>query len=311
CAGKEKKDASPDRDNAEDVESESHRSSVGSASGASGAALFTNAVEANAARRARPRATSSTPLAPVAAATRRSPAIPPVLRSCAAINRSTSPGPLSTRMRPTATVNRIMPAIARRISVTADRPDEQALFRRQIGRDRLFDVETMNEKRPAFVCAGRQRSRQQARKRAKCGPLPTRGQAQWTGDKARPQLHTRAERPPRDVRSRNEGLTKKTHRERRKRRHSRSRLRWRQEAQADPCRAGDRREPDRKILEGPAGDHQPKSKKDHRPRRGSLRDARRCVIGRRAQGPNPTSVGITLGNGIRRRRRNDILNTWS
>src|SRR5208282_170235 len=161
CAGKKEKDAGADRDNAEEVKTDTHLSFPARGSGASaGAALFTNAVEANAARRARPRATSSTPLTPVAAATKRSAAIPPVLRSCAAINRSTSPGPPSTRTRPTATVNRIMPAIARRKSLTADRPDEQALFRRQIGRDRLSDVETMNEKRPAFVCAGRQRSRQ-------------------------------------------------------------------------------------------------------------------------------------------------------
>ncbi len=68
---------------------------------------------------------------------RRSEPIPPVPMSCAAIMRSASPGPPRMRTSPTATVNRITPAVARGKSVKAKSPDEQPLFRPEISRDWL------------------------------------------------------------------------------------------------------------------------------------------------------------------------------
>jgi hypothetical protein len=74
----------------------------------------------------------------------------------------------------------------------AERPDEQTLFRRQIGGNGLVDVEAVDEERPIFVCPGRQRSRQQTGESAKCAPrfnsaaraaatLTTRGAASLLG----------------------------------------------------------------------------------------------------------------------------------
>ena len=208
-AGEEEKDAGADRDDAEEVEDETS-SAIRGVRILRGRALLTKAAEAKAASSASPSATSSTPRAPVAAAMRRSEPIPPVPMSCAAIMRSASPGPLKMRTRPTATVKRITPAVARRKSVKANRPDEQKLFRRQIGRDRLADVEAVNEKRALFVGSGRQRSRHQTRQGAECGSLAPGGQPQRAGDKSGPQRQRRIERPPGDIRSRNHRLAQET-----------------------------------------------------------------------------------------------------
>src|SRR5277367_6802398 len=100
------------------------------------------------------------------------------------------------RRSPMATVNRITPAVARRKSVTADRPDEQPLFRRQIGRDRLLDIETMNQKVPMCVGPGRQSSRHQTRKGAESASLAARGQTQRAGDQSWMQSQLWIEGPP-------------------------------------------------------------------------------------------------------------------
>ena len=114
----------------------------------------------------------------------------------------------AARMRtsPTATVKRMTPAVARRNSVTADRPDEQPLFRRQIGRDGLADVEAMNEKRAMFVGPGRQSSRHQTGKGAESASLAAGRQTHWAGDQSWMQSQPRIEGPPRHIRSRNHRL---------------------------------------------------------------------------------------------------------
>src|SRR5580704_10687093 len=115
-ASEKEKGASGNRDDTEDVENETHPPSACWGSSASGgAALITKATEAKAARRASPRATSSTPRTPVAEATSRSEVIPPVPRSCAAIMRWRSKVRRECVRDPTATA-------ASRKSVMAERP---------------------------------------------------------------------------------------------------------------------------------------------------------------------------------------------
>src|SRR5580704_16925146 len=150
-ASEKEKGASGNRDDTEDVENETHPPSACWGSSASGgAALITKATEAKAARRASPRATSSTPRTPVAAATSRSEVIPPVPRSCAAIMRSAFEGPPRMRTRPTATVNRMKPAAASRKSVMAERPDKHSLFLGQIGGNWLAGIECSGRGAPRF-----------------------------------------------------------------------------------------------------------------------------------------------------------------
>ena len=70
------------------------------ASSADGGANFTKAIDANAASSASVSDTSTTEPSPVAAPPSSSAAMPPLPSSCAAIIRSASPGPRSTRTRP-------------------------------------------------------------------------------------------------------------------------------------------------------------------------------------------------------------------
>jgi hypothetical protein len=55
----------------------------------------------------------------------------------------------------------------------AERPDEQGLFRGQIGRDGLADIEAVDEERPVFVRPGWQRSWQQTGQSVERVPRPT------------------------------------------------------------------------------------------------------------------------------------------
>ena len=75
----------------------------------------------------------------------------------------------------------------------------------------------MDQKRPVFVGPGWQRSRHQARERAECASLAAGGQAQRAGHESGLKLQVWIERPPGDVRARNNRLAQKTHGKRRQR----------------------------------------------------------------------------------------------
>jgi hypothetical protein len=152
------------------------------------------------------------------------------------------------------------PAVASRKSVMAECPDEQGLFCSQIGGNWLVDVEAVDEERPIFVGPGRQRSREQTGQSAKRAPRPTWRQMQWGQHETWPQLQPRMERPPRNVRSRNHGLTHKAQRECREGREVGPRSSSRQEAQTGPSGGRYGGQPNGKIRRGPSGDHKPEAK---------------------------------------------------
>ncbi len=171
CASEKEKGVSADRDDTENFKNENssaarprgiirlrRRAAVYEGDGSEGG------------EGASPRATSSTPRTPVAEATSRSEVILPMPRSCAAIMGSAFEGPVTMRTKPTATVNRMKPAAASRKSAKAERPDEQGLFRRQIGRNGPVNIEAVDKERPIFVGPCWQRSRQQTGQSAERAP---------------------------------------------------------------------------------------------------------------------------------------------
>src|SRR5262249_7145209 len=77
--------------------------------------------------------------------------------------RSTLAGPARMRTSPTATLSRTKPAAASRNSVMAQQPAEQRFLPREIGGDRLVDVQAMDQQLALAGSVRRQRAGQQAR----------------------------------------------------------------------------------------------------------------------------------------------------
>ena len=192
------------------------------------------------------------------------------------------------RTSPTATVNRMTPAVTRRKSVTADRPDKQPPLQQPVGRDRLAGIEAVNQKRPLFVRPGRQGSRHQARERAERASLAAFRQTQRVGDEPGLQSKRRIERPPRDIESGENRLAQEAGRKRPQRCKPESRSSWRQQAQTHPCGARHGREPNWKISRRPARDHQPKDEEQRDPPGRRPRHAGGGAIRRGAQDADPT-----------------------
>ncbi len=159
----------------------------------------------------------------------------------------------------------------------------------EIGRDRLADVEAVNQKLVPFVRARRQRSGHQTRERAERASFAAFGQTQRAGHESGIKLQVRIKRPPGDVRSRNHRLAQETRRKRRERGKPQPRSFRRQQAETHPCRARDRGEPNRKISRRPSRNHEPKDEEQRRPRGRRPRKTGGGDIRRRAQQASPTS----------------------
>src|SRR5271166_3883914 len=208
-AGKKEKRACSDRGEGEKVEGQTHPSSASDDFGSPALALLTKAIEAKAARSARPSATSSTPATVVADAISRSEAMPPVPRSWTAIIRSKSPGPLSTRMSPAATVSRIKPAATRSTSFIAERSHEEKLLVGEILCNGLSDIEAVNEER-VRVRPDRQRARHEARERAESVSGVPRRQTQRRRHESWAQVQLRTQGASRDVEPRYDRAAEET-----------------------------------------------------------------------------------------------------
>jgi hypothetical protein len=149
----------------------------------------------------------------------------------------------------------------------AERPDKHSLFLGQIGGNWLGGIEAVDEERLVFVRPGWQSSRQQTGQSAERAPRSARRQAQRIGDEAWMQLKFRIESAPRNFRSRNDRLTHEAQSERRQQHGPRPRSPRGQEPQTCPCRGANGSQPNRKITQVTAGNHEPEAKEE----RGSYR----------------------------------------
>src|SRR5262249_48307331 len=123
-ARKEEERASRDGDDRDDIEHDSHPPSPEAAPSVPRpeSPFLTNAMEANVARSANVKATSTAALTSATAPSRSNTAMPPVPISWAAIMRSTSAGPRRTRTKPSASIAKMKPREAVRNSVITERP---------------------------------------------------------------------------------------------------------------------------------------------------------------------------------------------
>ena len=136
--------------------------------------------------------------------------MPPEPSNCAAIIRSASVGPRKMRSKPNATIASTKPEATNRKSpkvlLPSRRRHEHCLVFSELRCHRLVSIKAVDEERAAFVYACGKRPRKQTRHRAHRASSCPGGNTHPTGHKARSQRQSRVQRPPRDIRSGNDGL---------------------------------------------------------------------------------------------------------
>src|SRR5262249_36328321 len=195
-----------------DVEYDAHSASVDCGTSRREAPFLTKAMAAKAASSASVKATSTAAGTLVTAPTSSRAAIPALPINCAAIMRSASPGPRRMRTSPRLSITRMKPSAAVRNSVSVERPRQRRLFRGQLRRDRLRDVEAVIHE-GAIVAADRHGPGQQAGQRREYVARIAGRKADRICHESRIQRQAGMERASCAVYAGNDGLVRKDQRQ--------------------------------------------------------------------------------------------------
>src|SRR6516165_4387062 len=164
----------------------------------------------------------------------------------------------------TARPRRLRRGLAR-LNFPSQRAVQPGFLGSHLCHDRLVSIQAMDNQRPSFIQAGRQRSGQQAcdrEERTACRRWP---HANGIGYEAWPQRQSGLQRAPRDIDACYNGLPHKAKCQNKQRSQSRVEGPRRQQSEASPCRRSSRSQADGKSSQVRTVKNKPNAQENQRP----------------------------------------------